>query len=62
MNKSNGNEIQKKTLAENAGKGNVEFNKNVNVHMEMISLEIYSIRFHCRRINISDVFYARGDS
>lgn len=27
----------KKTLAENAGKGNVEFNKNV--FMEMISLE-----------------------
>lgn len=30
--------IQKTTLAENAGKGNVEFNKNVK--MEMISLEI----------------------
>lgn len=41
MNKSSGNEIQKTHLAENAGKGNVEFNKNV--FMEMILLEIHSI-------------------
>lgn len=55
---------EKKTLAENDGKGNVEFNKNVNVHMEMISLEIYSIA-PARRINISETRFfccARGDA
>lgn len=44
MNKTSGNEIQKNIGGELAGKGNVEFYKNV--FMEMISLKFYSIRFH----------------